>query len=49
MHRDIKPANLILRNESTMLDVVLIDFGLAEILGKKKMIFKKFFSFFKNI
>ena len=45
MHRDIKPANLMFRNEANFIDPVLIDFGLAEKVGNKKMIFKKFFSF----
>ena len=30
MHRDIKPENLILRNNESDTDIVLVDFGLSE-------------------
>ena len=46
MHRDIKPANLMFRDESNYTDPILIDFGLAERIGNKEMIFRKFVFFF---
>ena len=40
----IKPKNLLLRNDETDTDVVIIDFGLAEHTGKTKLIYEKLYS-----
>ena len=34
MHRDIKPENLILKNESSDIEIILADFGLSETTDK---------------
>jgi calcium-dependent protein kinase len=40
MHRDIKPENLILKDENEY-DIKLADFGLAEKMDKKELLFKR--------
>lgn len=40
MHRDIKPENLILKDENEY-DIKLADFGLAEKVDKKELLFKR--------
>lgn len=40
MHRDIKPENLILKDENDF-EIKLADFGLAEKLDKKELLFKR--------
>ena len=34
MHRDIKPENLIFRTKSSMVDIVIADFGLSDIYNE---------------
>ena len=29
MHRDLKPENILLRNTTSNIDIVIVDFGLA--------------------
>jgi len=41
MHRDIKPENIVFRSNSDSTDIVLVDFGFAELIKNPKMIFNR--------
>ena len=43
MHRDIKPENILVKNEKSLCDIILTDFGLASCIinDPDKFIFKR--------
>ena len=41
MHRDIKPENIILKDNISETDIVLVDFGLCEYTDSKELLFKR--------